>query len=310
MTAKTLDAAKFQDPLVTATGGRRAWVSLQALRTLWFNTGSLCNVSCPHCYMESSPSNHRLAPLTLDDLVPFLDEIARDRLPVSEIGFTGGEPFANRDLPDLLRECLARGFRVLVLTNGFGPFPKRREPLLALPARDRLTLRVSLDHYQRDRHEAERGPESFAPALDTLDWLTSHGVPTHVAGRTRGDESELGLREGYARLFAARALAIDAFDPVQLVLFPEMDAHADVPEITEACWSLLGKSPDGVMCASARMVVKRQGAASACVVACTLLPYDFRFEVGTTLAEAARPVSLTHPHCARFCVLGGARCSA
>ena len=28
-----------------------------------------------------------------------------------------------------------------------------------------------------------------------------------------------------------------------------------------------------------------------------------------TLAEAAAPVPLNHPHCARFCVLGGAACS-
>jgi hypothetical protein len=45
------------------------------------------------------------------------------------------------------------------------------------------------------------------------------------------------------------------------------------------------------------------------VIACTLLPYDAQFELGTTLAEAAQPVALNHPHCARFCVLGGAACS-
>ena len=57
------------------------------------------------------------------------------------------------------------------------------------------------------------------------------------------------------------------------------------------------------------MVVKRRGAAAPAVVACTLLPYDPQFELGATLAEAARPVALNHPHCAKFCVLGGAACS-
>jgi hypothetical protein len=71
----------------------------------------------------------------------------------------------------------------------------------------------------------------------------------------------------------------------------------------------LKKSPDSVMCASARMVVKRKGAAGPAVVACTLLPFDPQFELGATLAEAARPVALNHPHCATFCVLGGAACS-
>ena len=49
--------------------------------------------------------------------------------------------------------------------------------------------------------------------------------------------------------------------------------------------------------------------AEAEVAACTLLPYDEQFLLGPSLAEARRTVALNHPHCARFCVLGGARCS-
>ena len=89
-----------------------------------------------------------------------------------------------------------------------------------------------------------------------------------------------------------------------------MDASRDVPEITTACWGILHKSPADVMCATSRMVVRRKGSARASVVACTLTPYDPQFELGPTLKDAARPVALNHPHCARFCVLGGASCSA
>jgi hypothetical protein len=63
------------------------------------------------------------------------------------------------------------------------------------------------------------------------------------------------------------------------------------------------------MCASARMIVKRKGAARPAVVACTLLPYDPQFELGETLADSVGAVPLNHPHCAKFCVLGGAACS-
>ena len=45
------------------------------------------------------------------------------------------------------------------------------------------------------------------------------------------------------------------------------------------------------------------------VVPCTLLPYGDQFVMGETLAEADGPVKLNHPHCARFCVLGGGSCS-
>ena len=88
-----------------------------------------------------------------------------------------------------------------------------------------------------------------------------------------------------------------------------MDASIDVPEITEACWNLLGVSPDSVMCANSRMVIKRKGDSAPAVVSCTLLPYDQQFELGRSLKAALGPVALNHPHCARFCVLGGAACS-
>src|SRR5690606_12546354 len=115
---------------------------------------------------------------------------------------------------------------------------------------------------------------------------------------------EADLRAAFARLFREVGLAVDAEDPAELMLFPEMDARLDVPEITTDCWGILGVSPESVMCATSRMVVKRKGAPRPAVVACTLLPYDRQFEVGSSLAEAARPVALNHPHCARFCVLG------
>ncbi|MFO0986272.1 MAG: hypothetical protein U1F37_02755 [Alphaproteobacteria bacterium] len=62
------------------------------------------------------------------------------------------------------------------------------------------------------------------------------------------------------------------------------------------------------MCARSRMIMKRKDAARPCVVACTLLPYDRQFELGSTLAGAAGAVKLNHPF--RACMLGGSSCSA
>ena len=307
----TLDPAKFRDPRTTAKGETRARVALQALETLWINTGTLCNVACRGCYIESSPRNDRLAYITAEEVARYLDEIADTGLPTREIGFTGGEPFMNPEFPDMLEMALARGFRVLVLTNAMKPMAHERTRLQAIgaEARQQLIFRVSLDHHTQAGHEDVRGPRSWVPAIDGLSWLAREGFSVHVAGRIAWPEGEASLRQGYARLFAAHGLPVDASDPAQLVLFPEMDATLDVPEITTACWSLLGKSPEDVMCARARMVVKRKGAKAPTVVACTLLPYDAAFELGATLAQAAGAVALNHPHCARFCVLGGATCS-
>jgi uncharacterized Fe-S cluster-containing radical SAM superfamily protein len=302
---------KFQDPVTTAKGEARAQVALRSLETLWFNTGTLCNLTCANCYIESSPRNDRLAWLRLEDVRSYLDEIERDRLPVREIGFTGGEPFMNREIIAMLDLVLSRGLSVLVLTNAMKPLRKVRDELLQLRENhgDRLTIRVSLDHYTPEIHEAERGRRSWAPTLDGLIWLVRHGFRVDVAGRHFSTEDDETLRAGYARLFADQAIPIDATDPIRLMLFPEMDPARDVPEITTACWGILKKSPDDVMCASARMVVRRRDADEPVVLACTLLPYDPRFELGRTLADASVPVSLNHPYCASFCVLGGASCS-
>ncbi len=306
-----LDPAKFRDPFTTAKGEVRAQVALRALETLWFNTGTLCNLTCRNCYIESSPRNDRLAYLTREEVSEYLDEIAREKLPTRLIGFTGGEPFMNPGIVAMLDDVLSCGLDALVLTNAMKPMRKLRPQLLALREAygHRLRIRVSLDHHSPAVHEAERGRRSWAPTIDGMVWLARNGFAMDVAGRRFSGEPDAELRAGFARLFAELDIAIDANDPVRLMLFPEMDAQRDVPEITTACWGILHKSPDDVMCASARMVVKHKDAAAPSVLACTLVPYDRRFELGRTLTEAARPVSLNHPYCASFCVLGGAACS-
>ena len=310
--ARPLPRAKFADPNLTAAGEPRAHVPLVALDTLWFNTGTLCNLACATCYIESSPTNDALIYLTAAEVARFLDEIAESELPTREIAFTGGEPFMNPEIMTMLDLSLAGGRDVLVLTNAMKPMRRHEAALLALRERygDKLTLRVSLDHYTPTVHEAERGARAWQPALDGLKWLSANGFSIAVAGRHLAAEPDAAARAGYAVLFAREAIAVDAHDLSRLVLFPEMDANADVPEITTACWGILGVSPGEVMCATSRMVVHRQGAARARVAACTLIPYDPGFDMGAKLSEATKSVLLNHPHCARFCVLGGANCSA
>jgi len=227
------------------------------------------------------------------------------------IGFTGGEPFMNPELPEMLDMVLRRGLRALVLTNAMKPMHKCKPQLLELRERyaDRLGVRVSIDHYGRAVHEEERGRRSWRPTIEGLKWLVANGFAVSVASRQLSGETEGEIRHGFADLFDELAVPIDPDDPIALTVFPEMDPEADVPEITEACWGILGKSPNDVMCASSRMVVKFKGAKHSSVIACTLLPYDPRFNLGATLSEALRPVALNHPHCAKFCVLGGGACS-
>ena len=308
---KPLDPGKFRDPDITADGRQRAVVALTHLRTLWFNTGSLCNITCRNCYMESSPTNDDLAYLTRDEVRAYLDEIEHEALPVDEIAFTGGEPFMNADLLGMMEDSLVRGYRVLVLTNAMKPLAHKQADLLRLKNDHdgKLTIRVSIDHHTREKHEDIRGVNTWEPMLRGLRWLAENNFSLAVAGRACWDESEEIARLGYAELFNRQNIPIDTNDRSTLIIFPEMDAKEDVPEITASCWEILGVAPEMMMCATSRMVVKRKGADRPVVMPCTLLPYDTAFELGHALAESAGTVKLNHPHCAKFCVLGGGSCS-
>ncbi len=314
--------AKFEHPDITATGEQRASVPLERLETVWFNTGTLCNITCVNCYIDSSPSNDRLAYISASEVTELLDELLQGEHGTREIGFTGGEPFMNPEFIAMLGATLERGFDVLVLTNAMQPMQRApiKRGLLALKEQHgaRLRLRISLDHFTAELHEAERGPKTWAKAIAGIDWLNANGFEIAIAGRTCWNEPEAEERNGYAALVATRGWRIDPANPKQMMLLPEMDGSREVPEITTRCWSILDKRPADMMCATSRMVVKRKGATRPVVLPCTLLPYEPAFEMGSTFAEAGAAnkgmftkgaVKLCHPHCAKFCVLGGGSCS-
>lgn len=311
--SKAINKNKFQDPNYTLNGDIRASVSFQKFRTLWFNLGSQCNIECKNCYIKSSPRADHFVYLKPNDILPYLDEIdsiSKNRI---EIGFTGGEPYLNPDAIELSEIVLQRGHKLLILTNAMRPMmrPKVQKGLLALKQKygNKFTLRVSLDHYTEEGHDKERGKGSFRRALEGLNWLDGNSFLINIAGRSEFSESEYDAIQGYHKLIEKNKWKIDLDNKEMLTLFPEMDENIDVPEISKNCWSILNVQPRDMMCATSRMVVRRKNETGTSVLACTLLWDDKQFETGKTLKDSMRPVKLNHPHCSKFCVLGGASCS-
>lgn len=304
---------KFSDPNWTAKGEKRAFVTLQGVKTLWFNTGTLCNIECANCYIESSPKNDRLSYITCAEVIDYLDQIITRDWPTKEIAFTGGEPFMNPEIIKIIRACLTRGYNVLVLTNAMQPMMRKtiQSELLKLRSEfgKNLTLRISLDHFKSKIHDQERGKGSYDITLNGMKWLRDNDFKIALAGRSDFTDNTQNSRDGYHALYTANNFLIDAYDPVQTILFPEMDKNIETPEITTSCWSILNKSPNDIMCATSRMIVKRKGEKKPVILACTLLPYTPEFELGSDLIDAEKTIKLNHPHCSKFCVLGGASCS-
>ena len=96
-----LDHDKFKDPKVTAKGEKRAQVFFKKLDTLWFNTGSQCNIECANCYIASSPTADHFIYLTPEDMAPYLDEI--DDLGQTTVGLLKDAVCHCLNLPDWLQ---------------------------------------------------------------------------------------------------------------------------------------------------------------------------------------------------------------
>jgi len=301
---------KFKNPKITAMGQERAKIKLKKLKTLWINTGTLCNIKCSNCYIKSSPRNDRLSYIKACEVNSFLNETEEHFPETEEIGLTGGEPFMNPHISEIIDNILKRKWKVLVLTNAMKPMIKMKKQLLYIKEKygQKLKIRVSLDHYSKRIHEKERGSNTWETTLSGLKWLKDNDFNVNIAGRSLINEKEEITRLGYKKLFKKYNLKINDQNTSELVIFPEMNEHIDVPEITNECWKILNVNPENIMCSSSRMIVKRKEANKPTVVACTLLPYEEQFELGQTLKESKKEVNLNHPHCAQFCVLGGASC--
>ncbi len=302
---------KFKNYKFTASGEERASVKLNQLTTVWFNTGTLCNLKCQNCYIESSPTNDRLEYISNSEVNIFLKEIKESFPFVQEIGLTGGEPFINPDILDIITSVLSANFNILVLTNGYNILKRHHEHLLHLNKKhkNKIIIRVSLDHHQKEIHEHHRGEGTFEKTLEEIKWLSQNGFEVSIAGRSLLDESVSRSKDLYKNLFRNYDITINSDKKDSLIIFPEMTKTENTPEISIKCWDILNKSPLDQMCSSQRMIVKKKGASKPAVLPCTLLAYDKQFELGTSLKNANETVYLNHPYCSQFCILGGASCS-
>jgi len=299
---------KFKNQKVTADGSNRAFIEARNIKTLWFNTGTLCNIECKNCYIESSPKNDSLAYLTFEEVKSFIDETIDKNLGTNEIGFTGGEPFMNKDIMKMIDYSLKKELKVLVLSNAMKPMLNRTKELIKLN-HSNLTIRVSIDHYEKEKHEEIRGKNTYDVMMQGLKWLNENNFNYTLATRLLWNEKEEDLRKNFGTFIKNNNLRLDTNSPKELVTFAEMDEKIDTPEITTSCWDILNKDPNDVMCSWSRMVVRKKNSKNPSVIACTLLPYADEFDLGETLTNSLQKIYLNHKHCSKFCVLGGSSCS-
>ena len=295
-----------EDWLYTPKREPRGYIQPQALKELWFHTGTTCNLRCPFCLEGSKPGENRINPMLLADARPFIDEAVG--LGVEQFSFTGGEPFVIDEFISILSYALT--FRpCLVLTNGTEPLMNQFDDVLALRKKPHpVKFRISIDYPDETRHDTGRGRGKFEQSLVTLGRLHRFGFDVSIA-RQRDKDENAGLED---RKFHPHLKRVGVPPDVNIVSFPDFltpGKRTEVPQITEQCMTEHHSedSRGAFMCNYTKFVLKKGGRTR--VYACTLVDDDEDYDLGGTLSESMRVrVMLGHHRC-YSCFAFGASCS-
>lgn len=156
--------------------GRGQHAGLTGLTELWIHLNDACNLRCRHCLVNSAPG---LSPgLPPDRIAQIISQAAA--LGVRRFLFTGGEPFARRDIVDRIAQVTEELERdLIVLTNGTLLKDKRLHALQQFSPK-RLHFQVSVDGPTAAVNDAVRGAGSFDAALQGIDRLVALGFDVTV----------------------------------------------------------------------------------------------------------------------------------
>lgn len=274
------------------------------LDVLWLQVaGTLCNLACTHCFVTCGPHEDRHAMMSRTDVRTQVD--AARVLGVKEVYMTGGEPFLNAEIEDIVEDTLSHA-PVTLLTNGTLFTQRRVAWLAALSARARysLELRVSLDGTDAAAHDAFRGAGAWLRALAGLRALCAAGLlPIVTVTRPAPEEP---------RAFAARCAAVlraEGIPTPRLKLLPMFQlgreaARSGPYPAAHTLAALPEREFDAhrLQCGSCRAVTSRG------VYVCPLLVDEPGGRMADTLAGSLRAFPLSHAACAT-CYATGMTCA-
>ena len=280
-------------------------VALSHLDHLWFQVaGTLCNLTCHHCFISCSPKNHAFGFLTLAEVKRRLDESVA--LGVKEYYFTGGEPFLNPDMVPILVETLRYG-PATVLTNGT---VFKDEWLTELRAAERqsiyaLEFRVSIDGFSSETNDPIRGAGTYERALRGVRKLVEFDfLPIITAARTWPIEQDDEIIVGFERTLKATG-----YSRPRLKILPTLKigaeeqrscGYSETERVTQDM--MQGYDSTQLVCEHSRVVTDRG------VHVCPILIEVPESRLGESLDESTRAFRIEHGAC-YTCYQYGAICS-
>jgi sulfatase maturation enzyme AslB (radical SAM superfamily) len=275
------------------------------LDELWFQVaGTLCNLTCHHCFISCGPKNDAFHFLSLADVKARLEESVA--LGVKEYYFTGGEPFLNRDLVPMLVRALRYG-PVTVLTNAT---VLKDEWLAELRRADEasiysLEFRVSIDGCSAAMNDPIRGEGTFEGAMAGVRKLVEHDfLPIITVARTWSDASEQQVISEFVQVLKDAGYARPRLKILPLLQLGAEETRTQGYRANERVTSEMmeGFNTGTLICEHARIVTDRG------VQVCPILIESPDSLLGQSLAESLRPFAISHGACLT-CYQYGAICA-
>jgi len=285
---------------------RAPCVRLERLDNLWFQlTGTLCNITCTHCFISCSPSNHAFEFLDYDAVIRTLQESTA--LGVKEYYFTGGEPFMHPRICDILEATLRIG-PATVLTNGtlFRDDAVERLQRIRDGSIYSLELRVSIDGPDAESNDRIRGEGVFARAMSGVKKLVEAGFLPIISMAQTWDDADA---DSVFQRMRQSLLSLGYTRPrVKLMPSLKIGAEAvrsrgyrDDERVTEAMMKDFDAT--ALICSNSRIVTDKG------VHVCPILIEERDSLLSKSLTESVqKDYALRHQAC-YTCWLGGAICS-
>ena len=281
-------------------------VPLASLDQLWFQVaGTVCNLRCTHCFISCSPDNHAFWFMTRKQVRAALEESAG--MGVKEYYFTGGEPFMNHEMVEILDDTLGYG-PATVLTNAT-LLPERRVEELRTIAEGRrhpLELRVSVDGPTPAINDAIRGEGTFERAMDGVRLLVAAGFRPIITTMQSWPCEEMACMLG---TFRDALGAVGYAEPRLKVLPPlligeEAERNRGYTADERVTHEMMhGYDLDQLLCTRARLVT------AAGVYACPILLDYSSARLADTLTEAVGMTVRLGESACYTCYVNGAICS-
>jgi len=281
-------------------------VPLTRLDTLWMQVGgTLCNLSCTHCFISCGPKNLSHPMMTLAQVRTYLEESGR--LGVKDYYLTGGEVFLNPEIFEIYEAILEYG-PCNNLTNGTLITREKAGRLREIQSRAKhgLHFRISMESHDEEANDKIRGKNSYRLALKGVRNLAEAGFsPILTVTRSWDEDKDAEMEKLLLDLLRQNNVTqprVKILPGFLIGRLSETERPYNKDErVTEKCFE--DYPITNLQCSSSRMATAKG------VYVCPILVEENMGRMGDSIEETLRPYPLAHSAC-YTCRVSGMTCKS